>query len=145
MNLKWDESYSVGIRSFDDQHKKLFEIVNILCLLVKTRTAWDPLGKDAMSEVLQDLRQYTKIHFETEERAMRTHGYADYENHKKEHDRFAGMVDEFILRFTNKQRFNKDGVMLTVEVLNAAIKWLDEHLNGTDKLYSAFLIGKGVR
>lgn len=28
MVIKWDETYSVGVKIFDDQHKKLFGMIN---------------------------------------------------------------------------------------------------------------------
>jgi len=144
MYLKWEDRFSVGIKTFDDQHQQLFDIINRLFASLKTRKLFRALGKEEkerelLGTILTELLGYTKLHFETEEWAMRECGFAGYEGHKKEHDEFAALVNDFV------QRSNKGESVLTAEVLNSLVKWLDRHLNGTDKMYSSYLIEKGVK
>lgn len=135
--LKWDAGYSVGIKSFDDQHRQLFDIINKLYTLIVDRKVSG--GKERLAAVLAEILDYTKKHFEAEEREMKAAGYPDYEKHKKEHDDFLLKVTDF------NSRLQKGNVVMTVEVLSSLVKWLDTHLNGTDKLYTPFLTGKGVQ
>ena len=73
--LSWNDTYSVKIRKFDDQHKKLIDLINQLhdSMLVGK-------GKDVMGEVMNSLVDYTKTHFTAEETLMRLHNYPDYES-----------------------------------------------------------------
>ncbi len=144
MYLKWDDRYSVGIETFDHQHKQLFEIINTLFTYIKARNILKAASKGAVNkkpleETLNELLNYTKIHFNAEELEMLSHGYPGYEKHKKEHDEFASRVADFILRV------NRGEAVLTAEVLNSLVNWLDHHMYGTDKLYSPFLTSKGVK
>lgn len=135
--LRWDEGFSVGIPSFDDQHKKLFEIVNRVFMALVSKN--DPASRELLNGALNEMVEYMKLHFEAEEEAMRAHGYPDYATHKNEHDVFADSVMDF------KRRHDKGDAVMTVELLASLVKWLDTHLNGTDKRYTAHLSARGVR
>ena len=76
MIIEWNETFSVGVQLFDDQHKKLFAMVNGLEVGMKN-------GDDhaAIEEVLNGLVEYTVTHFTEEEREMRERGYPGYEDH----------------------------------------------------------------
>ncbi len=134
MYLQWNDGFSVGIKTFDDQHKKLFEIINRFHAGILERKR-----KEALGNLLGELMEYIKIHFEAEETEMKAHGYPDYEQHKKEHDEFLEKVNNFECRYRAGEE------ILTVEVLGSLVEWLDTHLNGTDKLYTPFLQQKGVK
>ena len=81
MNLfQWKKELEIGIDQIDQQHKKLIEIANTLIL--RTR-----LGKGALtvSELLGQLEQYTKYHFQSEEAFQFTCNYPKYKNHMALH------------------------------------------------------------
>nr|CRH04907.1 conserved protein of unknown function [include 2 Hemerythrin HHE cation binding domain ] [Candidatus Magnetococcus massalia] len=59
--LKWDSSYDVGDKTIDQQHRKLFDLFNILYDCVE-RGADPEVGKQALSELLD----YTDSHFTDE-------------------------------------------------------------------------------
>jgi len=40
---------------------------------------------------------------------------------------------------------NDEGFMLGLEVMDFLKKWLTDHIEGSDKDYSAFLVSKGVK
>lgn len=134
MYVEWNDGFSVGIKTFNDQHKKLFEIINQFHAGIMEKKR-----KDALGILLAELMGYVKTHFEAEENEMRAHGYPDYEKHKMEHDLFLEKIKDF------NRRYMADEAILTVEVLGSLVEWLDGHLNGTDKLYTPFFQGKGVR
>lgn len=135
--LWWYDSYSVGIQRFDDQHKKLFEIVNNVFTAIKSRK--NPASLELLDGALNDLAEYVKLHFEAEEQAMRAHGYPEYDQHKKEHDDFTRLVADF------KCRHDKGGAAITTELLGSLVAWLDTHLNGTDKRYTPYLAALNVK
>ncbi|HEU0264647.1 MAG TPA: bacteriohemerythrin, partial [Geobacterales bacterium] len=79
--LTWNDSYSVKISLFDDQHKKLIDMINDLHDAMKVGK-----GKEAMGVVLGRLADYTGNHFAAEEQKMKEHAFPGYEEHKKEHN-----------------------------------------------------------
>ncbi len=131
--LRWNDSYSVGIASFDNDHKVLFNIVNGLYEGIRVKE-----GRPALVEALHNLGFYVKGHFRSEELAMQKYGYPNYDKHKKEHDDCVKEVGDYCHRV----RAHDD--LFSEEVLASLVKWLVGHVNGTDKLYSLFLINKGV-
>ena len=61
----WEDKYKVGVKEFDEQHKKLIELINKLYDAMKQGH-----GKDVLKSIVNDLFEYTKYHFETEEKIL---------------------------------------------------------------------------
>ncbi len=132
--IRWKPEYSVGIDSIDEQHKGLIELINKLQSAVDFAT-----GSEFERAALKELADYTRDHFKFEEDLMEEHGYPSFEAHRAEHEKMVkrvnGLLDEY--------RENED---LAMQKALAFLKdWLINHINGTDKQYSEFLISKGVR
>lgn len=68
--------------------------------------------------LIEELRNYTVYHFDTEEELFIKYNYSDYENHKKEHDEFIEYLDSIDLNQVdgNQKEFLK-------ELLNRIIQW----------------------
>jgi len=132
--FQWKDEYSVGIESIDLQHRKLIGLINQLQTAVDYST-----GESFEREALDELVDYTVTHFRYEEDLMEEHGYPDFEAHRAQHDDMVKKVSEVIEKYKN----NQDNAMKDA---TAYLKnWLINHINGTDKQYSQFLIGKGVK
>ena len=132
--LTWKNEYSVGIDSIDQQHKRLLNLINQLQTAVDYST-----GEEFEREALNELVDYTKTHFSYEEGLMEENGYPDFEPHKAQHEKMIKKVDEVLSEYLQ----NHDKAMTNaIEFLKG---WLINHINGTDKEYSSFLIEKGVK
>ena len=131
--VAWKPEYSVGINSIDQQHKKLVNLINQLQTAVDYST-----GEDFEREALKELVDYTKTHFSYEEGLMEQNGYPDFAPHKAQHEKMIKRVEEVIAEYEQ----NHD--MAMQDALDFLRDWLINHINGTDKQYSDFLIGKGV-
>ncbi|MCX6151352.1 MAG: bacteriohemerythrin [Ignavibacteriales bacterium] len=132
--LIWNEEYSVGISSIDEQHKKLFEILNNLHDAMKIGKA-----KNILSQIITELFEYTTFHFSTEENYLQTYNYPTYLGHKKEHNIFVAKVIEF------QDKFNLSSGMTSIEMLHFLKDWISQHVMGTDKKYSEYLLKKGAK
>ena len=132
--VEWKDEYSVGLDSIDAQHKKLLNLINQLQTAVDYST-----GEEFEREALDELVDYTKTHFSYEEGLMKDNGYPDYDAHKAQHEKMVKQVGEVLSEYEKDQH--------TAMANSAAFlkDWLITHINGTDKLYSEFLIGKGVK
>lgn len=130
----WNPTYETGIKSIDTQHKKLVDVLNELYDAMGKGTANQALGK-----ILDELIQYTIVHFSTEERLFKQFGYPDFVAHKKEHDDLTAQVKKL-------QADLKSGkITLSMQVATFLKDWLKVHILQTDKKYVAFLIAKGVK
>ena len=78
--FKWSPDYNVNIKTIDNQHQELVNILNRLFIAVSMRE-----GNKIIGSILEGLKSYTKTHFSLEERLMEQANYADIEAHKLEH------------------------------------------------------------
>lgn len=131
--LKWKSDYSVGIVSIDLQHRKLIDLINSLQTAVDYAT-----GEQYERKALDELVDYTMTHFKYEEDLMEKHGYADFESHCREHARMIARVEKVLADY------HRDQHVALQEALDFLKDWLINHINGTDRQYSQFLIDKGV-
>ncbi len=131
--LQWSPDLSVNVKEIDTQHKKLVDLINLLHDSMKSGK-----GKDVLSQVLNDLTDYTVYHFSTEEKLFEKYGYPEYTRHKKEHDDLTKQVIEI------KSKFEAGQNTITVEVMSFLKDWLNNHIKHSDKRYTAFLNSKGV-
>ncbi|MEW8509180.1 MAG: bacteriohemerythrin [Candidatus Thiodiazotropha sp.] len=132
--VSWDDNLSVGIQAIDDEHQKLLNLINNL----QTAVLY-PTGESFERQALSELVDYTKIHFEREEKLMSENGYPDYEAHKQQHEEMIGKVSHFLESYEQDRE-------ATIDELTGFLKtWLVDHIAGTDQKYSQFLRDKGVR
>ncbi len=132
--LDWNNSYSVGVAQFDDQHKNLFSLINSLNDGMKAGK-----GKETLEGVLAGLIDYTATHFASEEKLMSKHQYLQTQSHKMEHDKLVKQV----LKLQTDYKAGK--AMLSMEVMSFLRDWLNNHINVTDKKYGAFFNAKGIK
>lgn len=132
--VTWSEKLSVGVRSIDDQHKKLVVLLNQLhdgMIAGK--------GKDVLAVVLKGLIDYTTTHFKYEEDLFSRSGYPDAAAHKKEHADLVRRVLEI-----QKAYDEKGPAALTIQVMNFLKDWLTAHILGSDMKYAPHLAEKGM-
>jgi len=132
--VQWKDEYSVGIESIDLQHKKLLGLINSLQTAVNYKT-----GEAFEREALDELVDYTKTHFKFEEDMMERNGYPDFTIHRAEHERMIARVEEVL------KQYQQDQDTAMQNAIDFLQEWLINHINGTDKQYSSFLIDKGVK
>jgi hemerythrin len=129
----WNENLSVHVKQFDDQHKKLVKMLNDLHEAMKQGKGQEVLGK-----TLAELVNYTNTHFADEERLMKLHQYAGYEQHKKEHNMLVIQV------FEVQKSYTEGKAVLTQAVMSFLKGWLQNHIQGEDKKYSQLMNSKGI-
>lgn len=132
--LVWKDQYSVKVMEIDNQHKKLFDLINKLDAHMRQGK-----GKEILGTVLKELVDYTRYHFGHEERILRESGYPEYEEHKAIHER----VTERVLAI-QKQYLEGNGAHLTIDAMNYLNNWITKHILGTDQKYTAHVNAKGI-
>jgi len=132
--LTWNEKYSVSVKELDNQHQKLFALVNELYDAMKVGKGNEVLGK-----ILGELTEYTLYHFRNEENMFQKYNYPAQIAHKQEHDALTKKVAEL------KTKFAQGNSFITTEVMNFLKDWLNHHIMQEDKKYGPFLNQKGVK
>ncbi|SEL72474.1 hemerythrin [Colwellia chukchiensis] len=132
--VEWKESYSVGIASLDNDHKKLISLLN------QFNTAYDyAMSEDYERQALDELIRYTKYHFDREEQLLEQFNYPDLAAHKAQHQKMIEQVNSFM------DLYNEKGHDALNEISEFLSNWLINHINGTDKAYSQLLIDNNVK
>jgi hemerythrin len=130
----WNDSYSVKVELCDAQHKKLFAIINNLADAMRMGR-----GQDVVTATVGELLQYTRTHFQQEEALLRKANYPQLAPHQEQHQKFIADV----------QALEQDAIAghaaNSVKVLNLLRDWLLNHIQKTDKQYSAHLNAAGIR
>ncbi|VAW60047.1 hypothetical protein MNBD_GAMMA08-2864 [hydrothermal vent metagenome] len=129
--VKWNDSYSVGIKSIDCDHKKLLGMINQL----QTASQYET-HEGMLEDILNELVGYTKYHFTREEEMMRECNYPGYDVHKKQHE---AMIEQ-VTKFIDEYRVHKTRTIN--DVVQYLKSWLVNHINGCDQEYSPYLKGK---
>jgi hemerythrin len=126
--LAWNDSYSVGVKTIDQQHSALFGIVNELHAAMMKGQA-----RSAVGPLLDKLVKYTLEHFAYEERMMQAANYPGLATHRAHHADLARQVGEFMTRY------KRGDLSLNIELLHFLSDWLTKHIQHEDKLYGSFL------
>lgn len=131
--ITWTDKLSVGVKEIDDQHKKLVAIINELHDAMTVGHAREVIGK-----VLDEMVDYTVFHFGTEERLMKTHGYAEHLKHEMDHKELVKTAAEL------QKSVKAGGTSLTLQTMHFLKDWLNHHILGSDLKFGKFLNGKGI-
>ncbi len=121
--LVWQDDLNTGIEVIDHQHMRIVEMINHLQVAQKS------MERLAVSEVIDELIDYTMSHFAFEEELMEEAGYPFSHAHKRVHEIFGKRVSEYRMRF-------QAGEDVSDELRNMLARWLFNHIRGDDKAYA---------
>jgi hemerythrin len=127
--VSWSDSYSLGIKLIDDQHKGLLEFVNDL---LNHATGDETEERFYFQEVIQQAVQYIKTHFATEEKYMIAFKFPGYAAHKKVHDEFTLTVIKTVKEFESGKRLVLD------KFAHFLRDWVLSHVAIMDRQYSDY-------
>jgi hemerythrin len=124
--VTWSQTFSVGIKLIDDQHKGLLRLTNDLF----NHCVGDEAAERAYFEqAIHSAVDYVKVHFSTEEKIMRKTKYQGYAEHKRQHD-------TFILAVIEQARTLNDGKRFSLAIFTRFLKnWILTHIAVEDKKY----------
>lgn len=129
----WNSSYSVKVKRCDEDHQKLFLLIEELNDAMRSGQ-----GKLIVDGIVQDLERYAKVHFTAEEALLAKAKYPGLAAHKVEHQKFIGSVAKF------RQDLNIGDNSQSISVSMFMNNWLVNHILRTDKQYSAHLNANGI-
>lgn len=131
--IHWSQAYSVGVSTFDGQHRGLVNLINEFHSAMASGRS-----NEILEYVLERLINYAQEHFSAEEHVLEAHAYPGLEVHRYEHRKFLNAVRTF------QQGFRAGKASPTVDVMFFLRDWFKNHTQGTDQRYVPFLKEKGI-
>ncbi|MDR1957024.1 MAG: bacteriohemerythrin [Treponema sp.] len=126
----WEDRYSVGMPSLDDQHKELFALTN---KLYEACRGGEEVAREHFKEVIRGTVEYVQFHFTSEERLMERINFPGLAEHKQEHLAFVKQVLEEVKNFESGKSF----------VPNTFVRflrdWVLTHIAMTDIKYADYI------
>ncbi len=132
--MSWNSSMSVGVAAFDNHHKRIIDLINML-----HDGMLNGSGKEIMGGIFTELISYTQYHFGAEEELFRKYLYPDVLAHVQEHTALCLKVAEL------KKEFENDDVFISVETMVFLKEWLFHHIMEIDKKYVSFFDSYNVK
>ncbi len=126
--IKWTPKLSVGVSEIDEQHQKLYAIIDEL---VKAQHA--VLDKSAVLAIITQLVDYSDYHFRTEDNFMIENSYPLFLSHRKEHLAYIKKMGTLIDDLENK------GATLTEDILEFLCSWWQTHIAESDLKYARYI------
>ncbi len=131
--LTWTNASTVGVRAMDDQHGILMDTLNELRLAAVRGS-----GRELISEVLDRLIEFTRMHFWSEEQLLDQYEFPDIANHRSEHQRMLAQILESSHRVQHGDKMQMRPLLCFLREAYA------EHIEGMDREYGPWLNERGV-
>jgi hemerythrin-like metal-binding protein len=128
--IKWNNRLVIGINKIDEQHKEFINIMN-KTYAIKNK------DKRECGEVINQLIEFARIHFSTEEEYFEKWKYPLADQHKVEHEKILLKVLQL------KAESEKDDAELIKDVLELLNDWLEDHFKKHDFKYKDYFKAKG--
>jgi hemerythrin len=133
MLIAWNNNLSTGINRLDEQHRDIFNKINVLFEVIKRNKS-----KDEVLKSLIFLDEYTKQHFMLEEDLQATHEYPSLKQHKLLHEKFIADYEKY------RKLYEQNGA--TDYFLSEFDRWLVEwwisHITKVDMMMCVYLKSK---
>ena len=126
--LTWDHTCAVGVRAMDDQHGILMDTVNELRQALVRGS-----GREQLSELLDRLIEFTRMHFWSEEQLMEQSGFPGLAEHRAEHHRMLAQM----LQSAHRVQYG-EGVRMRPLLCSLRDEYLD-HIEELDRQYGPWL------
>ncbi|HVN48756.1 MAG TPA: bacteriohemerythrin [Bacteroidota bacterium] len=129
MRIGWKQTYETGISKIDEQHRRLFDMVNEL-LDQKTRS----YNERQIFSLLNGLVKYAEEHFATEEKYLSYFKYPKFEEHTRQHLAFLQEITKFAQKLEDHQ------ANVFPQMLEFLKRWYFTHIGESDRLYVEYFV-----
>ena len=132
--LEWEDKYSVGVVEIDNQHKRMFAVINELLDSISNN---DP--EEHLTSIIEGLLQYKKFHFATEEKYFKEFNYEGTAEHVAKHLEFGKRLDDL------KQKYPSNTIEFAFALADFLEDWLIDHLLVMDQKYKQCFKEHGLK
>ena len=132
--IRWNEKFCVGVVSIDVEHKKLVGYFNELQKVIE-----DGKGAELLVPALNNLVEFCKEHFATEEKLFALTKYPETEEHLKEHQDLMFKVQHYCKLLASRD------TLLASELLDFLRDWVMMHILVCDMKYKNHFLANGIK
>ncbi len=126
------DKYKTGIEFIDEEHKRLFEIIDETYELIHDNFIHDKY--DQIISLLDQLKDYTEFHFHDEEEYMKSINYHGLEAQQQAH---AAFIDKLVnIDIHELEAMDDNQQQYLLDLVNFLVTWLANHILGADKKIS---------
>ncbi len=126
---RFTEEYLTGIALVDKEHKELFRIIGEVHHAIVDEYSYDKY--DEIIRLIEELKEYTKFHFQDEELYMENIRYEGIEAQRRAHDAFVTRLEEMDLEHIDEHQQES-----LEEIMEFLTEWLVNHILHMDKKIS---------
>ena len=130
----WGESFSVGVRDLDEQHKQIVIMVDTLIEMNEAK-----VDSEIVSDTLTKMTRYAIDHFKKEEHYMLEYGYPEFASQRKQHQEFKRKTVNFCMETMAHK------VTIPTEIFSYLRLWWTNHILQEDMKYKEFFNERGLR
>jgi len=130
--ISWSEKYSCDIRSIDDDHKMLFEVIDYLGDQIRKAS-----DEAVIATTIDSLILYVKEHFDREERFMLSANFPDFIAHKAQHTMFSDSIHALKALYQDSPE-----LIAPQKVFDFLVEWLSQHIQQMDREYIPYVKGE---
>lgn len=121
------EEYLTGIPQIDEEHTRIFELAEQAYQLLQDEHRYDKY--DDLVYLVEELKNYTKYHFQHEEEYMESIDYQAIFIQRVQHKDFIEKLDDF-----NIDEEDSEHGDTIIDLLNLITEWLIDHILKMDKM-----------
>jgi hemerythrin len=134
--LAWDRALETGSAEIDDQHRLLFRKADAVLEAVRAG-----MSAPEVERTLKFLSNYAALHFEAEERIMRSAGFPGADSHAEVHRRMERRLAQVA------EDFARQGASATLlaEVEALMRGWITVHIMEADRAIADWMAARGAK
>lgn len=139
--LAFTKKYFTGIEMVDAEHQRLFEIIRDADDLIHAELLHDRY--DEIMRILEELRNYTEVHFHDEEVLMESIAYPELESQKLAH---AAFVERLVnIDLTELETMDNNQLEYLEGLMDFLVGWLTTHILQVDKKIGDYVRDSGIK
>jgi hemerythrin-like metal-binding protein len=117
----------------DEQHAVLMDTLNEIRLALVRG-----VDRDQVSEGLNRLIEFTRMHFASEEQLLEKHGFPAIAEHRTAHQKLLGQLEDAALRTHHNDEIHVGSMLLFLR------NWYSHHIADLDHQYGEWLNARGI-
>lgn len=129
--VKWRPELVLGVDMMDRHHRDMLGLCGAILEKTGSREGTSPAA-----DLFFDLVKLTAMHFEAEEELMRRSDYPGRMDHQDRHHEMSLLLKSWEARARHRN------LPLNSSFLNHLTQWVENHILGSDKGFSRFLLGQ---
>ena len=128
--IKWSDKFATGIAAIDSEHEEMIASINSFYLKQN-----EDSNTDELVNILNNIYGAIHSHFMLEERLMKKHGYAEYEDHKNDHAKLLDDIRELTMELEHTSKLDEEQLKIKLnDWFMIHFKTFDSNLHQLEKL-----------